>query len=68
MKLMKLTNRKCPGLGKTIYINPASIVCISQAEEGTYIDYPLAEDMYYHVTETVEEVARIWEEAMNDRQ
>lgn len=66
MKLMKLTtSSSCRGKGDPIYINPALILCISQAVDGTYIACPFDEDSYYHVTETAEEVARIWEEAMN---
>ena len=66
MKLMKLTKGSgCPGEGNPIYINPVLILCISQAVDGTYIACPFDEDSYYHVAETVEEVARIWEEAIN---
>ena len=65
MKLMKLTDFEYTGKGKTIYLNPASVIGIEAGTEGVYIAYPYNENSYYHVMETVEEVARIWEEAVN---
>jgi hypothetical protein len=65
MKLMKLTSFEYTGKGETIYLNPASVIGIEAGREGVYITYPYNENSYYHVMGTVEEVARVWEEAIN---
>ena len=66
MKLMKLTQWKRNGERTMIYINPVAVFGIYRSDDHTYIDaYTI--DAAYTVAEPVEEVVRIWEEAMNDR-
>jgi hypothetical protein len=64
MKLMKLAIWNCTGEEGTIYLNPASIIGIEAVRRGVFITY--SKGSYYHVMGTVEEVARAWEEAVNE--
>lgn len=64
MKLMKLTRWERNGEGAAIYFNPAAVFGIYRSNDHTYIDDYTTENGYL-VAEPAEEVARIWEEAVN---
>ena len=62
MKMMRLTGMR----GEKIYVNPMIAYEVTLAGDGSYIDSPYDDQgQYAHVSESPEEVVRIWEEALS---